>query len=90
MSPSCAATISLTTYKPSPKFCVLAAVRSVTGRIANRFTGSKNIIRLFPKETGMRLGRWQMQARLMKAFELFDQGHSITYVALELGYSRRG
>ena len=38
----------------------------------------------------MRLGRWQMQARLMKAFELFDQGHSITYVALELGYSRRG
>ncbi|MBK4738513.1 AraC family transcriptional regulator [Noviherbaspirillum pedocola] len=47
----------------------------------------RSIIRLFPKETGMSLGRWQMQARLMKAFELFDKGHSVTYVALELGYS---
>lgn len=47
----------------------------------------RSIIRLFPKETGMSLGRWQMQARLMKAFELFDQGRSVTYVALELGYS---
>lgn len=47
----------------------------------------RSIIRLFPTETGMSLGRWQMQARLMKAFELFNQGHSVTYVALELGYS---
>jgi AraC-like DNA-binding protein/quercetin dioxygenase-like cupin family protein len=47
----------------------------------------RSIIRLFPKETGMSFGRWQKQARLMKAFELFDQGRSVTYVALELGYS---
>jgi AraC-like DNA-binding protein/mannose-6-phosphate isomerase-like protein (cupin superfamily) len=47
----------------------------------------RSIIRLFPKETGMSFGRWQQQARMMKAFELFDHGHSITYVALELGYS---
>ncbi|WP_225984503.1 AraC family transcriptional regulator [Noviherbaspirillum aerium] len=47
----------------------------------------RSIIRLFPKETGMSFGRWQMQARLMKAFDLFDQGRSVTYVAVELGYS---
>jgi AraC-like DNA-binding protein len=47
----------------------------------------RSIIRLFPKETGMSFGRWQKQARLLKAFELFDQGRSVTYVALELGYS---
>jgi AraC-like DNA-binding protein len=47
----------------------------------------RSIIRLFPKETGMSFGRWQKQAPLMKAFELFDQGRSVTYVALELGYS---
>ena len=50
----------------------------------------RSVIRLFPKETGMSFGRWQNQARLMKAFELFDQGRSITYVALELGYSSPG
>lgn len=44
----------------------------------------RSIIRLFPKETGMSFGRWQKQARLLKAFELFDQGRSVTYVALEL------
>lgn len=47
----------------------------------------RSIIRLFPKETGMSFGRWLKQARLMKAFELFDQGRSVTYVALELGYA---
>lgn len=50
----------------------------------------RSVIRLFPKETGMSFGRWQNQARLMKAFELFDQGRSVTYVALELGYSSPG
>lgn len=47
----------------------------------------RSVIRLFPKETGMSFGRWLKQARLMKAFELFDQGRSVTYVALELGYA---
>lgn len=47
----------------------------------------RSIIRLFPKETGMSFGLWQKQARLMRAFELFDLGRSVTYVALDLGYS---
>jgi AraC-like DNA-binding protein/quercetin dioxygenase-like cupin family protein len=47
----------------------------------------RSVIRLFPKETGLSFGRWHKQARLLKAFELFEQGESVTRVALELGYS---
>jgi AraC-like DNA-binding protein len=45
------------------------------------------VIRLFPHETGLSFGRWQQQARLLKAFALFDEGLSVTQVALELGYA---
>lgn len=47
----------------------------------------RSVIRLFPRETGLTFGRWQQQARLQKAFALLDQGHSVTRVALELGYA---
>jgi AraC-like DNA-binding protein len=47
----------------------------------------RSIMRLFPAETGLTFGRWQQQARLMQAFALFDQGLSVTQVALELGYA---
>lgn len=47
----------------------------------------RSVIRLFPRETGLTFGRWQQQARLQKAFALFDEGHSVTQVALELGYA---
>jgi AraC-like DNA-binding protein/quercetin dioxygenase-like cupin family protein len=47
----------------------------------------RSVIRLFPKETGLSFGRWHKQARLLKAFELFEQGESVTRVAFELGYS---
>jgi transcriptional regulator GlxA family with amidase domain len=47
----------------------------------------RSITRLFPRETGLSLKRWHNQARLLKAFELFDQGQSVTSVALEVGYS---
>jgi len=47
----------------------------------------RSIARLFPRETGLSFGRWHAQAKLLKAFELFDQGKSVTQVALELGYS---
>jgi len=48
------------------------------------------VIRLFPIETGLSFGRWQQQARLLKAFALFDEGLGVTRVALELGYSSPG
>jgi AraC-like DNA-binding protein len=50
----------------------------------------RSLMRLFPMETGMTFGEWQAQARLLKAFELFDEGHNITRVALELGFSTPG
>jgi AraC-like DNA-binding protein len=50
----------------------------------------RSVIRLFPRETGMSFGRWQQQARLHRAFALFDEGLGVTRVALELGYSSPG
>jgi len=47
----------------------------------------RSVMRLFFKETGLSFRRWHNQARLLKAFELFDQGQSLTRVALDLGYS---
>lgn len=47
----------------------------------------RSVIRLFPTETGMSFRRWHEQARLLKAYELFDERRSVTAVALEVGYS---
>ena len=47
----------------------------------------RSIMRLFPRQTGLSLRRWHNQARLLRAFELFEQGRSVTRVALEVGYS---
>ncbi len=50
----------------------------------------RSVIRLFPKETGLGFRAWLNQARLLKAFELFDAGRTVTSVALEVGYSTPG
>jgi transcriptional regulator GlxA family with amidase domain len=50
----------------------------------------RSVIRLFPKETGLSFRAWHSQARLLKAFELFEAGKSVTRVALEVGYSAPG
>lgn len=47
----------------------------------------RSVIRLFPHETGLSFGRWQQQARLLRAFALFDEGLGVTQVAMELGYA---
>jgi AraC-like DNA-binding protein/quercetin dioxygenase-like cupin family protein len=47
----------------------------------------RTVIRAFPAETGLSFGRWQQQARLLRAFALFDEGLGVTHVAMELGYS---
>jgi transcriptional regulator GlxA family with amidase domain len=47
----------------------------------------RSVMRLFPTQTGLTFRRWHNQARLLKAFELFDQGRSLTRVALDVGYS---
>lgn len=48
---------------------------------------ARSVIRLFPLETGLTFGQWRNQARLLRAFELFAEGDTVTEVAVELGYS---
>jgi AraC-like DNA-binding protein len=47
----------------------------------------RSVMRLFPKETGLSFRRWQNQAKLLKAFELLEQGQTLTQIALDVGYS---
>jgi AraC-like DNA-binding protein len=47
----------------------------------------RSVIRLFPRETGLSFGRWQNQAKVLKAFELMQQTGSVTRTALDVGYS---
>lgn len=43
--------------------------------------------RLFQEETGMTLGKWRQQLRLMEAMRLLGEGAKVTHAALEAGYS---
>lgn len=47
----------------------------------------RSVMRLFLKETGLSFRRWHNQARLLRAFELFERRQNHTQIALELGYS---
>ncbi len=49
-------------------------------------TSPRTFARLFVKETGMSFGAWRRQLRLLEAIDRLHQGHSVTRVALELGY----
>jgi AraC-like DNA-binding protein len=46
----------------------------------------RTLERLFQRETGIPLGRWRQQARLLHALDLLAQGQPVTSVALEVGY----
>jgi len=65
----------------------LSAIDSIARLGAAVGLSERSVIRLFPKETGLSFRRWHNQARLLKAFELLDQGQSLTRVALDVGYS---
>jgi hypothetical protein len=47
----------------------------------------RTIERLFVEETGMTLGRWRQQARLLHALTLLAEGAPVTKVALDVGYA---
>ena len=47
---------------------------------------SRNMARLFLKETGMTFGTWRRQLRLMTAISRLGSGDAVTTVAYELGY----
>ena len=48
----------------------------------------RTIQRLFLRETGMNFEVWRRQVRLMKGIELLMAGHSVTSVALAVGYQQ--
>jgi AraC-like DNA-binding protein len=56
--------------------------RLVRGTGASRRT----LERLFQRETGLSLGRWRQQARLLQAMRLLARGESVTAIALDVGY----
>jgi AraC-like DNA-binding protein len=46
----------------------------------------RTLERIFQTETGMSLGRWRQQARLLHAMRLLARGEPVTSTALEVGY----
>jgi AraC-like DNA-binding protein len=56
-------------------------------RLAREAGASRRTLeRIFQKETGMSLGRWRQQARLLHAMRLLARGEPVTSTALEVGY----
>ncbi|HKE02204.1 MAG TPA: helix-turn-helix transcriptional regulator [Planctomycetota bacterium] len=49
-------------------------------------TSARTLARAFRRETGLAFGAWRAQLRLMTALELLALDHSVTDVALALGY----
>lgn len=47
----------------------------------------RTIERLFQKETGMTIGRWRQQLKLMRGMQLLAEGEKVTRAALDAGYS---
>lgn len=47
----------------------------------------RTLIRRFQQETGLGIGQWRQQLRLLKALELLADGNSVTTSALSVGYS---
>ncbi len=46
----------------------------------------RTLMRRFRQETGVTLGQWRQQARLLRALEMLCRGDSVTEVALAVGY----
>lgn len=49
-------------------------------------TSLRTLQRIFTAETGMSLGRWRSQARLLCALPLLERGLQVTDVSMELGF----
>ncbi|MEN5165238.1 AraC family transcriptional regulator [Achromobacter kerstersii] len=47
---------------------------------------SRTLMRRFRQETGVTLGQWRQQARLLRALEILCRGGSVTEAALSVGY----
>jgi len=47
----------------------------------------RTLERIFQKDTGMTLGTWRQQLRLMQAMRVLAEGAKVTHAAMEAGYS---
>jgi len=47
----------------------------------------RTLERIFRDEVGLTFGKWQQQARLLRALEILASGESVTSVALEVGFA---
>jgi AraC-like DNA-binding protein len=62
------------------------AVGSVDALLTAAGASRRTLERIFQRETGMSLGRWRQQARLLHAMRLLARGEAVTTTALEVGY----
>ncbi len=63
------------------------SVRHSVGRWAKiAGTSERTLERLWSSEVGLTFGRWQQQARLLRALEVLASGCSVTEAALEVGF----
>ncbi len=61
--------------------------RSTLGELSSTSGASeRTLTRLFKAETGMSLGRWRQQARVLHALRLLADGEPVTTVSLAVGY----
>lgn len=66
---------------------IIADPGSEPGELARRHdVGLRTIQRIFSDETGLSLGRWRRQARLLVAMTLLEEGRSVTDAALDVGF----
>ena len=49
-------------------------------------SSKRTLTRLFSAQTGMTFQAWRQQCRLLRSMELLAAGHSVTSVALQVGY----
>jgi AraC-like DNA-binding protein len=59
---------------------------SLASLAAGSGAGRRTQERLFRRETGMSVGQWRQQHRMLTALELLASGRSVTAVALDVGY----
>src|SRR5581483_11304512 len=56
-------------------------------RLAKRAaTSVRTLERLFQAETGITIGKWRQQLRLLHALRLLAAGQAVTSIALAIGY----
>ena len=65
----------------------LGEQKNLTELCQNIGASKKTLERIFITETGLSLGKWRQQSRLLNGIKLISEGYSITQASLNSGYS---